>query len=456
MIIVPIICFIIAIVIVVIFISMNKKSLINNLDDDLKVIRENRKHLNKIVGGTNKTLIGFSTTNQPIYTDDDAKHIFICGTTGSGKTVALSNYIKKAIDDNIPLVILDGKGDIGKGSILDIVTNLNSSRKLYLIDMNNIENSDKYNPFKNVNATVAKDMLINMTEWSEEHYKINTERYLEKLITLLIKEEIPLSLSTINEYMSPENFKSLSGKLVSEKKIDKSEHIQNLEFIANTCKIIEGALARFSLINESELGSMFSDDGIDIYSAIKENAIILFILNPLIYPELAPLIGKLILIDSKKAVSMLYHNTVNRVFYLFDEINVYASPSLINLINKSRSANITCILATQSLADLEYIAGDAFKQQLIENCNNYILMRQNSAKSSEEWSKIIGTRPTMEVTYKIEQNYHVTESSGYGSAKKVREFIFHPDDIKSLKMGEAFYIARENNIYIKIKINKPF
>ena len=141
---------------------------------------------------------------------------------------------------------------------------------------------------------------------------------------------------------------------------------------------------------------------------------------------------------------------------MFDEINVYASPNLINLINKSRSAKVTCILATQSLADLEYVAGDAFKQQLIENCNNYIVMRQNSAKSSEEWSKIIGTRPTMEVTYKIEQKSHTTESSGYGSAKRVREFIFHPDEIKALKTGEAFYISRDNNTYIKLKINKPF
>lgn len=456
MIIIPIICIIIAIVILMIFNAMTKSSIINDFDEELKIIRKNRNHINKQITSENKTLIGYSGTKNPIYTDDNAKHIFICGTTGSGKTVALSNYIKKAIDDDFPLVILDGKGDIGNGSILDIVNKLKKDKKLYLIDMNNTNHSDKYNPFKNASATIAKDMLINMNEWSEEHYKVNTERYLEKLIGLLIKKEVPLSLSLINEYMPPDNFRQLSSDLVSLKIIDKREHAQNVELISGISKIIEGVLARFSLINESELGSMFRDDGIDIYTAIQEKAIILFILNPLIYPELAPLIGKLILIDSKKAVSKLYQNNQSRVFYLFDEINVYASPNLINLINKSRSANVTCILATQSLADLEYLAGDAFKQQLIENCNNYIVMRQNSAKSSEEWSKIIGTRPTMEVTYKIEQKNFNTESTGYGSAKRVREFIFHPDDIKALKTGEAFYISRDNNTYIKVKINKPF
>ena len=62
--------------------------------------------------------------------------------------------------------------------------------------------------------------------------------------------------------------------------------------------------------------------------------------------------GRLILIDTKKAISKLF-NSENRKFFIFDEINVYASSVLVDLINKSRSANITCIPATQSLSDLE-------------------------------------------------------------------------------------------------------
>ncbi|MDR1410402.1 MAG: hypothetical protein LBJ12_09150 [Oscillospiraceae bacterium] len=33
--------------------------------------------------------------------------------------------------------------------------------------------------------------------------------------------------------------------------------------------------------------------GVDIYTALQERATILFILNPLIYPELSPLLGRL-------------------------------------------------------------------------------------------------------------------------------------------------------------------
>ena len=52
---------------------------------------------------------------------------------------------------------------------------------------------------------------------------------------------------------------------------------------------------------KGEIGRIFTSDGIDIARALQEKAIILFILNPLTYPELSPAFGRLVLIDSKKA-----------------------------------------------------------------------------------------------------------------------------------------------------------
>ena len=66
------------------------------------------------------TYIGKTPSRKPILAPDNAKHVFVCGTTGSGKTVALSNFIKNGIDKDFPMLIVDGKGDIGAGSILDI------------------------------------------------------------------------------------------------------------------------------------------------------------------------------------------------------------------------------------------------------------------------------------------------------------------------------------------------
>jgi hypothetical protein len=79
-----------------------------------------------------------------------------------------------------------------------------------------------------------------------------------------------------------------------------------VEIVGTSGKVAENSIARVSLIAESELGHIFAKEGIDIYTALRERATILFILNPLTYPELSPLMGRLILIDAKKAVSKLF------------------------------------------------------------------------------------------------------------------------------------------------------
>ena len=411
-----------------------------------------QKNLNE----TNSALLGYNG-RKPIYSPDNAKHIFICGTTGSGKTVALSNYMRNCMKKDFPMLIIDGKGDTGKGSILDILTQLNKHyrKKIYCINLTNPSLSDTYNPFYNTSPTVAKDMLINMTDWSEEHYKVNAERYLQRLISLMNKAEIPLSFQSIVKFMELDNFTLLSTQLVKEKQISKERHLENLEIAKTSGKVAENSIARFSTIAESELGEIFSDTGIDIATALKEKAIILFILNPLIYPELSPAFGRLVLIDSKKAISQRF-NSRNRTFFLFDEINVYASKTLIDLVNKSRSANVTCVLATQSLSDLASAEDEDFTQQIIENCNNYLVLRQNSAVNSENWANILGTRQTMEVTYQLQQKGLDTTQTGFGSARRVREYLYHPDEIKQLQTGYGIFLSRDEYFHSKLHINKPF
>jgi len=183
-------------------------------------------------------------------------------------------------------------------------------------------------------------MLINLTDWSEEHYKLNTERYLQRLVYLLHMAEIPLTFQNVIKYMTVEQFKDLSASLLKAEKLTKADHTLNTELLKSSGRIAENALARFATIAESELGQIFDNSGIDIYTAMQEKAIILFILNPLLYPELSPLMGRLITIDSKKAISKLYQSGNSRTFFIMDEINVYASTALVDLVNKSRSANL--------------------------------------------------------------------------------------------------------------------
>jgi len=353
------------------------------------------------------------------------------------------------------MLIIDGKGDTDAGSLLEMTRKLCPDRKLYVINLNEPSKSDKYNPFKNTSTDVIKDMLINMTNWSEEHYKYNTERYIGRLCKLLFMQGIPISLDALTQYLPKKEFISLSKDATEAGLMTKAEHLADVELTKTSGEIAKSASARFATIRDSDLGQIFDVSGIDIYTALQENAIILFILNPLLYPETSPLIGNLIIIDSKKAVSHFFKEKKKRIFYIMDEINTYANASLLDLVNKSRSANITCVLATQSLSDLGQVS-EQFKGQVIENCNNYIVLRQNNPDNANYWSEVIGTQPTLKPTYQISGEGGDVKSTDLGSLRKVQEFIYHPTMIKHLGTGQAIFVSRDKMEHTRISIHKPF
>jgi len=303
---------------------------------------------------------------------------------------------------------------------------------------------------------MATDMLINMTDWSEEHYKLNAERYIQRILQLLELASIPLSFGKIITCMKPTKFTDMSNYLLKKELISKDEHVDNLKLLKTSGKIAQSSVARFSTIAESQAGKILSDDGINIAQALKENAIILFVLNPMVYPELSPAFGCLALIDSKIAIGELYKTKVPRTFFIMDEISSYATTALTDLVNKSRSANVTCILATQSLSDLDFAVNESYKEQIIENCNNYIVLRQNSGVNADYWANVIGTRATLETTYQLQQRGLDTSETGFGSARRVREYHYHPDDIKELQTGKGVFLSRDLNTHCRVDIYKPF
>jgi len=401
----------------------------------------------------NETIIGH-VSNRVITVKDNARHVLVCGTTGSGKTVLLSNFIESGINKNYPMVIIDGKGDIGKGSLLDVLLKSNKGRQAYIVNLSDTAKSSRYNPFKGANTTVIKDMLISMSDWSEEHYKQNTERYLQRLTMILERMGISFSFQNLARYIRKDNLIELSIEAKKAGKLTKEEYSSTIDIIDDSGEIAEKASARFVTLAESELSKIFDEQGFDLQTAIEENAIVLFVLNPLLYPELSPRLAELVLIDLKKTISYLFTTPKHRTFFIFDEISSYMSTTFLDLVNKSRSANVTCILATQSLADLEFSAGAAFREQVIENCNNYIVLRQNSHTSAEMWANTMGTRESVKLTVQLENSDGEISTTDKMSMRDTREFLYHPDLIKSLKTGQAIYLSKDTGEHHKISVRR--
>ena len=120
------------------------------------------------------------------------------------------------------------------------------------------------------------------------------------------------------------------------------------------------------------------------------------------------------------------------------------------MINMGRSAGIHAVLSTQSLSDIasgRKENADHFINQVVGNCNNFILHRQNSAEDAEKLASMLGTRNTLEYTAQVSQ----IGPTHMGTVRRTRGFIAHPDDIKSLGTGEAFFYSKDSGKVIKMK-----
>ena len=140
----------------------------------------------------------------------------------------------------------------------------------------------------------------------------------------------------------------------------------------------------------------------------------------------------------------------NKLYVIFDEFSVFAGEQVLNVINMGRSAGVHAVLSTQSLSDIasgRKENADHFVNQVVGNCNNFILHRQNSPEDAEKLAEMMGTRHTLEYTAQVSQS----GPTNMGTVRRTRGFIAHPDEIKSLKTGEAFFFSKEDNKVSKIK-----
>lgn len=150
------------------------------------------------------------------------------------------------------------------------------------------------------------------------------------------------------------------------------------------------------------------------------------------YPELASNVGKWLIQDLKEFVSLKPRNQHINLF--LDEFNVFASDTIINLINKTRSINYQCFLCFQVTDDLS-----TDKKKLLNtifgNVGNIIVHKVSDVESSEYIAKVFGTRTVEKITKQYDTK---NKKSTKGSIREVEEYIAHPNDLKNLKVGQAY------------------
>ncbi len=388
--------------------------------------------------------LGISTDGKPVSVLDRELngHCLVLGATGAGKTTTLMNFVESATLRGIPLIVVDGKGEI---EFMERVRGIAEryGRSFYGFSMAADYNSLHYNPLKRGNYSELKDKLISITEWTEPHYKLMAERYLQSSIRVLQMSGVRIDLSNIADMLDPGDIVLAARKLAKEGKIDEFELKRFADMVDASRRDIGGLVNRLAVFAESEIGHLLKDTDedesitIDLVSSIDNDGVAFFSLDSLRFPEYSRLLGRLIVIDLKTTAARMFGRG-KKVFSIFDEFGVFAGSQVTDYINKSRGAGFHVILSTQELADLRMGGDEELMEQVLGNTNIKIIHRQDVPASAELLASLIGTREDVSITRQIDE----AGATGMGTVSEQRSFIVHPDEIKRLEVGEVFVLKK--------------
>ncbi len=399
------------------------------------------------------SVIGTDKYAKPIALSDKAanQHTLVLGTTGSGKTVTVCNIVESAINRGLPLIYIDGKGDYNLALRVSSYAQ-EKKRPVSVFAMRG--NSIAYNPLSTGGFTSKKDRIIELREWTEEHYKKLAEGYLQSVFKVMDYCNIPCDLSTLADHLDLKKLKSLVRQ--NEAIIpDAQDLMDELNHQDQASKSIESLVAEIRNFTASEIGPLFKTQEekpvLTLANTLAENGIAYFCLPALEFPSMSKTLGRLIVNDLKATMAQqLGQNIKSKVYVVFDEFSVFSGEQVLNVINMGRSAGVHAVLSTQSLSDIasgRKENADHFINQVVGNCNNFILHRQNSPEDAESLAAMIGTRQTLEYTAQVSQ----MGPTHMGTVRRTRGFIAHPDEIKNLQTGEAFFFSKEAGNVTKMK-----
>ncbi len=381
--------------------------------------------------------------------DQREMHMQVVGSTGTGKTESvLLPMLTHDIHHGKGAIIIDGKGDL---ELLDrihySVKKRGRMNDFYFFSLAHPKNSNTYNPLLRGNATELKDKIVGSMAWSEEFYRRMAEQAALAILNALLITNRKITFRTLHACLTDvRSLETLADATKPKDAVLQMDLVNMIDNFKTSQKFLSGLMADLYLSSRSEFSDLLDVESpdIDLLKLYQENKIAYFALDLQGYGDTAKRMGRMILQDLKTVSSYIQSNvpaSKRRFFPVFiDDAASFLDLGFVDFLNKSRASRIAIALFHQSLGDLFFRAAPNFQQQVIENTNVKVILRQDDPYAVEKFSKIAGTRRTLIPTYQTEEGITGKGLTGTGSVREGQTFKIEPDLIRALKRGEAIVI----------------
>jgi conjugal transfer pilus assembly protein TraD len=171
--------------------------------------------------------------------------------------------------------------------------------------------------------------------------------------------------------------------------------------------------------------------------------VVLFSLNSSTYGRLSAQIGTLVVQDLVAAAGhRLSHPGAQQAMIGIDEFSALESDNVISLLARGRESGVPVLLATQEFADLDR-AGRGVRDQVSGVTAVKIAHRQEVPSSARMIAEMVGTERVWEHSIQTANRPLLGRyDTGRGTRRLAERFIIDPNEIQSLRTGEAVVITK--------------
>lgn len=393
--------------------------------------------------------------------DEIMGNILISGMPNEGQITFLKSLIGYSLKRNKAVIIVTNRNS-ELYNILDCYKNLNSGNDAYKvlsIDFTDRVRSDSFNPFKNLDDIMIKDMVLDMISQYRslnETEVVKIERYILLTIKIINSLNQIFKFNDLIKY-DIDNLLELTEK--TSMSVTEKQRIQRfLNEMYQDFIVIE---SYFDIFNQNGLGDILSGH-IGINDIITQKVILMFVLEQLTEPNASNVLLKIIIRLLLQNIPKL--TIRNRILLLLEGIIFDSMSDLVGLLKMNFGNKINCAFTVEDVSGLIKESGNKF----IDYCKTFAIFTQNSNENCNYWSEFFGTYETIELSYTYSNKHKTLLGQIFGNtstvvdkqsydlsnvnANKVAKPIYKPEIFRKLNKKEAIIYFKELNRYKKIMI----
>lgn len=370
-------------------------------------------------------------------------HGLVLGATGSGKTVTKAAVSQAYVLSGLPAIVIDPKGD---GFLRDTLREAADKAGMPFREWSP-RGRTIYNPFERGGPTEIADKALCGHEWSEPHYELATQRLLGYVLTTMqAAGKWPPTLSGIVRYMDVERLDGLASDVGGEVAERVATYVDALSGRAKAD--LGGGRDRLAILAEGEFGpridpALGHGPLLNFERALTQGEVVYMHIDADRYPATSKLLAAAVVIDLVTLIAE-QQGGMARGLLVIDEFAALAAEQVIRLFGRARSAGLSVLLGTQSLADLRGPRpddpSDTFTEQVFTNIEFAVIHREADPDSAERLARMGGTQPSWTTTERVGGKRDGWWTPREGTRTRDREFIVVPDEFKRLGVGEAVVI----------------